>query len=239
MGSLGTFDSSLLSVKALISLESVYLDPPEDRERATVSALRGACTVLTVAAFEKFLRDLFEEELDRLRKAEIPSTSLPQKLYVEAAFASMELAIKGDHSNRGIEREVRLSNVLRAATLLSKDSFDPKALAATNSNPDSACVKRMFKAVGLSEIFKKASRDFTRLWGRQEVSGFEEQKLDGLMNSRHQVAHTAQALHISRPELTYNARFIEVLAKVLHDALSQYVTDIINAHRIANSAGGP
>ncbi|SEM14698.1 HEPN domain-containing protein [Streptacidiphilus jiangxiensis] len=235
MSSLPNLDSSLLSVKALISLESVYLDPPEDREIATVSALRGACTVLTVAAFEKFLRDLFEEELDRIRAAGVPAALLPQKLRVEASFASMELAIKGDYSSKGMEREQRLEGVIAAAKLLSKGSFEPRALAATNSNPDAACVKRMFKTVGISEVFKKASPEFTKLWGRPEIEGFEEQKLDALVNSRHQVAHTASALHISRPELTYNVRFIEVLAKTLFDILNGYVTDIVDSYAEAGS----
>ncbi|MDT6986628.1 HEPN domain-containing protein [Streptomyces lusitanus] len=229
MGALATFHAGAQAVQALISLESVYPDPPDSIEMPKVSALRGACTVLTVASFEKFLRDLFEEELDRIRAAKIPMGLLPKKLQVEASFASLELAIKGDFSTRGLDRELRLANVLTAAKLLAKDSFEPKALAATNSNPDSACVKRMFKAVGMSDIFRACSDDFTKHWGRQEVSGFASQKLDSILDSRHQVAHTAQAMHISRPELSYNLRFIEVLTRVLHMRLSQYVDEIITS----------
>ncbi|MFJ3764936.1 HEPN domain-containing protein [Streptomyces sp. NPDC090082] len=228
MGALATFDAGAQSVQALISLESVYPDPPDRRDFPKVSALRGACTVLTVASFEKFLRDLFEEELDRLRVANISMSSLPRKLQVEASFASLELAIKGDFSSKGMDRELRLTNVLAAAKLLARDSFDPKALAATNSNPDSACVKRMFKSVGIPEVFQRCNSEFTKHWGRQEVSGFENQKLDSILDSRHQVAHTAQAMHISRPELSYNLRFIEVLARVLHAQLSQFVDEIID-----------
>ncbi|MFJ4692795.1 HEPN domain-containing protein [Streptomyces sp. NPDC088766] len=227
MGALATFDAGAKSVQALISLESVYPDPPDNLDFPKVSALRGACTVLTVASFEKFLRDLFEEELDRLRIAKISVSSLPKKLQVEASFASLELALKGDFSNKGMERELRLGNVLTAAKLLARDSFDPKALAATNSNPDSACVKRMFKAVGISDVFQKCNAEFIAHWGRAEVSGFESQKLDGILDSRHQVAHTAQAMHISRPELSYNLRFVEVLTRVLHGQLSKYVDGII------------
>ncbi|MFF9840668.1 HEPN domain-containing protein [Streptomyces sp. NPDC013740] len=228
MGALSTFDAGAHSVKALISLESVYPDPPNDLDMPKVSALRGACTVLTVASFEKFLRDLFEEELDRLRVAQISMSALPRKLQVEASFASLELALKGDFSTKGMDREVRLSNVLAAAKLLARDSFDPKALAATNSNPDAACVKRMFKSVGVTDIFQKCNDEFVKHWGRQEVSGFESQKLDSILDSRHQVAHTAQAMHISRPELSYNLRFIEVLARVLHAQLSEYIDGIIS-----------
>ncbi|MDH6224709.1 HEPN domain-containing protein [Streptomyces sp. MJP52] len=227
MAALVTFYSGAQSVQALISLESVYPDPPDNIDFAKVLALRGACTVLTVASFEKFLRDLFEEELDRLRTAKIPMGLLPKKLQVEASFASLELALKGDFSTKGMDRELRLTNVLTAAKLLAKDSFDPKALAATNSNPDSACVKRMFKAVGISDIFQACNDGFTKHWGRQEVSGFTSQKLDSILASRHQVAHTAQAMHISRPELSYNLRFIEVLTRVLHEQLNQYVDEII------------
>ncbi|GGP61665.1 HEPN domain-containing protein [Streptomyces abikoensis] len=225
--SLELLDSNLLSVRALISLESVYADPPKERELPTVSALRGACTVLTVAAFEKFLRDVFEEELDHIRQAGIAASALPTKLRVEAAFASLELAIKGDHASKGTEREQRLNNILAVAAMLSQDSFDPKALAATNSNPDSLCVKRMFKSVGVYEVFQKVTPKFLKLWGKPEVSGFEAQKLDGLLGSRHQVAHTAQALHISRQELTYNTRFVEVLAQSLQEVLAEHVTEII------------
>ncbi|MFI9204943.1 HEPN domain-containing protein [Streptomyces sp. NPDC053048] len=216
-------------MRALISAESVYQDPPAQRELPIVSGLRGACTVLTVAAFEKFLRDLFEEELDEIRKHGIPVSALPAKLRTEAAITSLELAIKGDRSSRGADREQRFDGILAAVELLSRDSFNPKALAATHSNPDSACVKRMFKAVGMADVFQKVSPRFLKLWGRPEVSGFEAQKLDGLLDSRHQVAHTAQALHISRQELTYNVRFIEVLAQCLQEALADYVTEIIGS----------
>ncbi|MER5292573.1 HEPN domain-containing protein [Streptomyces pharetrae] len=231
MGALATFDAGAHSVQALISLESIYPDPPDSLELPKVSALRGACTVLTVASFEKFLRDLFEEELDRLRAAKVSMSSLPRKLQVEASFASLELALKGDFSSRGMDREARLGNVLAAAKLLARDSFDPKALAATSSNPDANCVKRMFKAVGISDVFQRCNGEFTKHWGRQEVSGFESQKLDSILDSRHQVAHTAQAMHISRPELSYNLRFIEVLTRVLHAELSQYVDGIIAGAR--------
>jgi hypothetical protein len=211
----------------LIGLESVYPDPPGDTDLPRVSALRGACVVLTVAAFEKFLRDLFEEELDRIRAAGVPASSLPQKLQVEAAFASLELAMKGDHSSKGLERSQRLGGLLAAAKLLARDSFDPKSLASTHSNPDSACVKRMFKTVGVPDVFKRGESRFTALWGRQEISDFQEQKLDGILDSRHQVAHTAQALHISRQELTYNLNFVDTLTKVLHEILQGYVDGII------------
>ncbi|WP_259402014.1 HEPN domain-containing protein [Microbispora sp. H10670] len=227
-GALATLEAGAQSVRALIGLESIYPDPPDSLDLPIVSALRGACTVLTVASFEKFLRDLFEEQLDRLRTAKVPMQALPKKLQVEASFASLELALKGDHTTKGLERELRLEHVLAAAKLLARDSFDPKALSSTNSNPDAACVKRMFKSVGLADIFVKCNEEFLRMWGRQEVSGFESQKLDSILNSRHQVAHTAQAMHISRPELSYNLRFVEVLARVLHGALGQYIEEIIN-----------
>ncbi|WP_432026977.1 HEPN domain-containing protein [Streptomyces sp. 1222.5] len=240
MGALATFHAGAQAVQALIALESVYPDPPDSLELPKVSALRGASTVLTVASFEKFLRDLFEEELDRLRTAKISMSLLPKKLQVEASFASLELALKGDFSTKGMDRELRLANVLTAARLLAKDSFEPKALAATNSNPDSTCVKRMFKAVGISEVFQVCNGEFTKHWGRQEVSGFESQKLDSIMDSRHQVAHTAQAMHISRPELSYNLRFVEVLTRVLHAQLSQYVDGIIaGAQSPSASPPGP
>src|SRR4051794_36844578 len=96
------------SVRALALLEAKYEDPPPLSDQPACFGLRGGCTVLTAAIFESFLRALFEEELDRLRSAGIPLIHYGESLRTSAIYASLELAMKGDHRTRGSDKKDRI-----------------------------------------------------------------------------------------------------------------------------------
>lgn len=227
MSALKDLDVSLDQVRAIVALEAAYSDPPKLDDFAAVYGLRGAATVLTVASFEAFLRSCFEEQLDRIVQAGIPMSSYSDDLHAGAIFASLELAMKGDHSTRGTDRRDRVPAVLAAAKAVSAGAFNPRALSSTESNPDSECVKRMFKSVGRKDIFRSTQSEFEQQWKMQVSGTFCSDKLNSLIVSRNQVAHSAQSAHLARNDLVENIRFIETLAVVLCAALSSHVADLI------------
>lgn len=235
MSALKDFKNSLIAVKELIRLEAGYSDPPSPGDRDVAYGLRGATIVLTLACFESFLSSLFEEELDRVVTARVPLKFYTDKLRVEATFSSLELAMKGDHATRGQERIMRLSNVLTTARAVAADSFMPRAMASTQSNPDSATVKRMFKAVDRSAIFDDRSA-FEQRWGTPVAATYCADTLDALVASRNRVAHTADAAHVSRSDTVLNVRFVETLAEVLAADLAQHVSILIAEAKNASSA---
>lgn len=235
MSALKDFKSSLTAVRELIGLEAGYGDPPDPGDRDVAYGLRGAATVLTLACFESFLSSLFEEELDRVVATRLPLRCYADKLRVEAIFSSLELAMKGDHATRGQERMLRLSNVMITARAVAADSFVPRALASTQSNPDSDTVKRMFKAVGRSAIFDDPSA-FEQLWGAPVAATYCADTLDALVASRNRVAHTADAAHVSRSDMALNVHFVETLAEVLAADLAQHVSILIAEARSANTS---
>lgn len=227
MVSFSDLDDSLNAVTSLITLESGYADPPLADDRQTAFALRGACVVLTTAAFESFLRSLFEEQLQKIKAQHVPLVHFPEKLRVEAVYASLDLAMRGDHSTRGLEKAGRLGDVATAARLVASDSFWPRALADTQSNPDSSCVKRMFRSVGRPRVFEEIQEDFQSLWGGPVALMYVETRLDALVASRNQVAHTADAAHVTRSELSENTRFVTCLASALYADLRRHVDSLI------------
>jgi hypothetical protein len=228
MTSLDILRESLDGVRSLIGLEESFEDPPGPEHRLAAFALRGACTVLTVASLEAFLRNLFEEQLDRLGRQNVPLAHFPQRLRAEAIYASLELAMKGDHETRGSSKVDRLPKISSVARIVAADSFWPKALADTQSNPDANCVKRMFRAVDCSsDVFGLVLSTFEEAWGSPVAKTFPATKLDAIVQSRHRVAHTADAAHVSRRELNDNVHFVSVLCEVLHQTLKGHMDGLI------------
>ncbi|MBW4704048.1 HEPN domain-containing protein [Micromonospora sp. RL09-050-HVF-A] len=235
MAALESLRHSLIAVRALAELEERYADPPEVEDRAVCFGLRGACTVLTVACFESFLRTLFEEQLDRLRQERIPLAHYGDKIHTAAIYTSLELAMKGDHRSRGSEKVNRLPEVIAAAKAIVGGSFSPRALSSTGNNPDPDCVKRMFKNVGFNDIFRKVSQPFGETWPKPVSLDYCAEKLESLVTSRHQVAHTADAAHVLRAELLENALFVESLALVLSMQLETHIDALIASARRAHT----
>jgi hypothetical protein len=228
MSALSNLAVSLDQVREIIKLESAYHDPPGAGEASVVWGLRGGATVLTVACFESFLRACFEEEIDRIVRAGFSLSKYSDDLHVGAVYASLELAMKGDFSTRGTTKKDRISDVLSAVKAIANGAFTPRALSSTESNPDSECIKRMFKDVGRKDIFNSITPDFEQLWGTAVASTFCADKLNSLIGARNQVAHSAQSSHLTRLDLGENVRFVESLASVLQAALSSHVGDLIH-----------
>jgi hypothetical protein len=220
---------SLMSARALITLEQSYQDPPSLTDRPTVLALRGSCVLLTVASFEQFLKTLFEEELDKIIASKTPLSLLPEKFRIEAYYASLDLALNGDHDTKGVGRAGRLDEIRRTARVVSSDSFLPRALSRTYSNPGSDCVKRMFKLVGYQDPVRAIQDRFEQKWPSAVTSSFVIDKLDSVVSARNTVAHTADAAHIARSELEGYVSFIETLGETLAELLNDHVSCLLSS----------
>lgn len=220
------FQESMQAVDGLATLESSYSDPPPSDQKAVCFGLRGAVTVLAVACFEGFLRSTFEEQLDRIAMSGTPLTQFPE-LRVSAIFSSLQHAMRGEYGTRGEDRKARVNSVLSAASLVGSDSFVPRALADTQSNPHSDCVKQMFKDIGKRKVFHSLHSRFVAIWGAPTPGTFCEDRLDSIVHSRHLVAHTANSAHVTRLEMNENIRFINVLAMAIQSELVDYIDGLL------------
>lgn len=146
---------------------------------------------------------------------------------MSSAFESLALAMKGPRHGASAGRAARLSGVIGAARRLVDERIDAAALAQSRGNPDSERVAQMFKALGVKKLFQDIRPAFNQVWQKPEASSFVEDKLDEIVRARHVVAHTAQALGISRASLAEWPSFLEALALVLDDRLERYVNNVL------------
>jgi hypothetical protein len=228
--SLSDFELTLRQAEVLIEREHRYLDPPRPRSATVVLALRGGATVLMVATFERFLQEMFAEHLEKLAVTPPPVafTDLPIKLQVSSVFNSVERATRGPRFGASTGKEARLPDVQRAAGLVVQGVIDPQALSDTGSNPDAKTVSRLFADTGVSDVFAVVRPAFDAAWPRPEATGFLRDKLDEIVNSRHRVAHRADALSISRVQLSEWPGFLKTLAQVLDAHLERHVSDLMS-----------
>ena len=89
----------------------------------------------------------------------------------------------------------------------------------------------MFKALGVHDPFRETRPAFNLIWAKPESPSFVEDTLTAIVNQRHVVAHTADALAISRADLSMWTRFLSALAMVLDERLDKYVTNVIGGTR--------
>ena len=223
------FTSSLRQAEVLIARERRFKDPPTVRSQTAVLALRGGATVLMVATFERFLRDMTAEHLERLvrRPPPIPFEDLPEKLQTSSVWSSLDVAMKGRSAGLPSGRIHRLPRIRRAAGLIVDGLIDPSALSETGGNPGSDTVREMLGNCGVANIFGQIRPAFEAAWGRPEAQEFVPVKLDAIVDSRHRVAHRADALSISRSQLAEWPGFLRILAGLLYHELGRHVDDLL------------
>lgn len=226
---LADFETSLRQAQALISREARFSDPPRPRGELAVLGLRGGATVLLVATFERFLRDMFAEHLEQLARRPPPLAfdDLPEKMRITSVFHSLEHATRGRRDDTPRGRIHRLPRIQRAAGLILEGVIDPEALSETGGNPSSETVRELFNQVGLDDVFGRIRVDFETRWGRPEAQNFVQSKLDEVVNSRHRVAHRADALNISRGQLSEWPRFLRILAGLVDCELELYISGLV------------
>lgn len=98
------FKESLELANSLKKLErEKYPNNPKIDQQPFVKGLRGGAAVLMVAAFEFFLRRLFEENISNLNTVPvtIDFNKLPDQLKVKAVFHGLQKAMAGPEASKG------------------------------------------------------------------------------------------------------------------------------------------
>jgi hypothetical protein len=223
---LQAFFDSLKLARGLVDEEEQFPDPPDPPHVALVRGLRGGAAILMVAAFEEFLRSLFQERLSSLvaMPPVVEFAKLPKVTRVRSVFYSLEISMgnRGRHE-RGKRRVDRLLDIGKSAERIVEGRVDPIALSYMGSNPSPWAVSELFKALDVGEIFDRVRSEFDVLWEKREAGTFLRDKLDEIVRRRHVIAHSADALKITREQLREALLFLDCLARVLDGELARVV----------------
>lgn len=224
------FQQSLLIAEELLEIDKRnYHNPPRLDQQKAVQGLRGGAAVLMVAAFEAFLRQAMEEYLASLtiQPLKVPFDKLPEKMRINSVFATLEQAMKGPPFQEPLPKHQRLIDIETACKLVLSGTVNPVAFINTGSNPNSKSVKLMFSNLGVKDIFGCIKDRFESKWGKPVAQTFIADKLDEVVNRRHIVAHTANALSISRSDLKESIKFLKVLATLLDTEIKNHIREIV------------
>ncbi len=224
------FKDSLELATALKRIErDRYPAIPNTNQQPMVKGLRGGSAVLMVAAFEFFIRRLFEENISRLNT--IPPTidfsKLPDDMKVKAVYHGIQRAMDGPRFETKPPKVQRIRDILDASKLLINEHLNPETFSETGSNPNSDTVKIKFKEVGIPDIFGKVKSDFEKKWGQVVANDFIPSKLDEIVRSRHVVAHTADTLHITRKSQNEAFKFLKLLSELLEKELDKHIKQLL------------
>lgn len=223
------FKESLELANALKRLErDKYPNNPKINQQPFVKGLRGGASVLMVAAFEFFLRRLFEECISELNTVpvSIDFQKLPDQFKITTVFNGLSKALKGPTYEAPNPKIERINGIIAACKLLINEQIDPMTFSDTGSNPNGNTVKEKFKEVGINDIFTIIKQDFEVKWQKPVAHDFIKSKLDEIVRTRHVVAHTADTLNISRKSQNESFRFIKILAELLEKELQKHIKDI-------------
>jgi hypothetical protein len=229
---LSEFKASLRMAEELMRLERTSCrNPPRATEVKTAEGLRGGAAVLMVAAFEYFLRACTQEHLAPLtvQPLQVEFGKLPEPMRVHSVYTTLEHAMKGAPYTQTKERKDRLSDIDAASRLILSGTVNPVAFSATGGNPGPETVKAMWKVLGMPDVLTKLKSGFESKWRKPVSQTFIADKLTEIVNRRHVVAHTANALNIGRTDLKEGVRFLRTLAELLDRELSNHVKAIIRA----------
>ncbi len=222
------FKESLSIADELLKIErKSYHNPPRATEQKPVQGLRGAAAIFVVAAFERFLKDAIEEHLAKL--ARVPPTSfhlLPDGMKTNSTYKTLEFAMKGQPHASPKPRKDRLADIDAACRSVIAAIVVPMAFSNTGGNPSSSTVKSMLSDCDIQDIFGVIQTDFIRRWGAPIAQTFIKDKLDEVVQRRHVVAHTANALNIARSQLKESLRFLRILSELIDRELAKKVRAI-------------
>jgi hypothetical protein len=219
---------SLSIAQELLKIDKTYYsDPPKTHEQKPVQGLRGAASVFVVAAFERYLRNAIEEYLSKLTT--IPSTMyhlLPDDIRINSAFRTLDYAMKGSPNKPSKTKKERLPDIKGACQKVLDDVVNPTAFNNTGGNPSSVTLKNLLKDIDVNDIYGTIRSGFISKWGDPIAQTFIPDKLDEIVQRRHYVAHTANALNISRSQLKESIRFIQILSELIDRILKKKIQEL-------------
>lgn len=236
---LRSFREAYRRIVLLTRHEREYKEPVASAELPLVEGIRSAAIVLMVAAFEAFLRDVFEERVDELSDPPraIGFADLPDRMKTVCVYQSLDTSMR-EGPGRPERRIDRLADIRDVAQRVVQQKIIGSAFAITGGNPKSGTVKTLFKQVNRPDLFASIKLRFESYWGQSVVDRFIAAKLDWIVDSRHEVAHGAGLPDWSRDDLAEAVRFIRVLARVLDDDLRIHLNGIRRRKSTPNCSGG-
>lgn len=217
------YRASLRLSEALIRLErSTYHDPPRPVEIEAVLGLRGGAAVLMVGAFEAFIRDVCPEVVALIAEDGLDFSKLPRALQEHSVFVTLEKAMSTRVSPNDHKSD-RIPQVIGASQLVVSGRVNPVVFGDINSNPNSRSVREIFRSTGINDVFAIAGPVFERKWKKAVSVRYTEHTLDAIVQRRHNVAHRADALTISRQDLRESVRFLRVFGETLDQVLRNHI----------------
>jgi len=223
------FYESIGLAEALMRKELRFNDPPRLAAAKTVQGLRGGAAVLMVAAFENFLKEMVDERFQRLTQQplQVNPLNIPEGMLLYNHRSVFEKAIKGPFVNNETISD-KIARFKNYSALVSQSLIVPGVFGdIVRSNPNSKKVGSLYRACGCQDIFASVKVVFDRKWGAPTARTFIENTLDAILDRRHQVAHTAIVLNISRKDLQDSVRFLKVLAAVCDEELYNILSVIV------------
>jgi hypothetical protein len=122
----------------------------------------------------------------------------------------------------------RLNDIEIACKKVVSGVVNPSAFNFTGGNPNSNCVKLMMKELDIDDIFGKIKVRFEKKWKKPVAIIFIADKLNEIVNRRHIVAHTANALNITRAQLNESIRFLKILTELLDIEIKYKINQILS-----------
>jgi hypothetical protein len=222
------FQSSIEIVTTLIKREKKLQSLPNKKTYKEAQGLRGGAMVLLVAAFENYLKEVTEERLDDLTThSKYQWTKLPNDLKYHNHFHTLYDTIHG--SSKGKNKLDKMADLVKASTIIVNNQINSLVFCdVARSNPDSNRVNELFKSLGITHFFQNNKPLFDQRWGTPTIPTFMEERLDTILKQRHEVAHTANVMNISRLDLEEDVRFLVILTKICDDTLYNHVKTILN-----------
>jgi hypothetical protein len=221
-----TFRLSLTLAQELLRIErETCRNPPKLHEQKAVEGLRGGACVLMVASFEQFLKDSVEEHLTNITAGskKLLYERLPGKMIIHNTFITIEHATKGKPFDQAKDKIDRLPDIDTACQMIIKKQINPGAFTMTGGNPNPDTVKQMCANLGIRDVFGSIRPKFLKKWGKPVSHTFLVDKLKEVVNRRHVVAHSANALNVSRSDLRESMRFLRILAETLDNAIAAHI----------------
>jgi hypothetical protein len=222
------FRSSIAIAETLMKKELHFSDPPIPRHLKEMQGLRGGATVLMVAAFENYLKEVIEERMDDLvHHRKFNPKKLPDELvfhnYNQMLIQSRDASSLG---NLSFADKIAIFHQVAQGIIngiINSQFFSELA----KSNPNSKKVRKLFKSLGIQDIFLIIKPQFDIRWGIATSNTFIPDTLDSILDRRHKVAHTAKVMNVSRLDLQDSARFLRILADLCDEELYRHIRSIL------------
>lgn len=226
---LDKFRESMALAISLGKIETEKFKKNRQVDQPFKMGLRGGAAVLMVASFEFYLRGLFEENIARMNTSppSIDLQKLPDSLKIKIVFDGLDGPMKGPKYGVKTQRIDRIDSILAACRHLIGEHINPSTFSDTNSNPNKETVKTKFKEVGIPDIFGTIKPEFETKWGNVVATTFIEDKLNEIVNVRHVVAHTADALNITKASQKEALKFLRILAELLDKEMDKHIRHLL------------